>query len=140
MTKKDPITKTKALQELNELIKKSDLETVCKILPFWPKIYCSLAVDFELRIRECTQQVHNSISLKCGKHIAPILRQISSVWIITQFDTYGPAASISFTSFSKAFPADDKIKQVFNFCQKEICNYLIENLTIHTASTISNAK
>lgn len=139
LTKKDPITKTKALQELNELIKNSDTEIVCTILQYWPKFYCILAVDVELRIREFAQQVQSSIAKKCGKHIAPILRQISAVWIITQFDTYSPAASISNASFSSAFPAD-KNTQVFSFCQKEICNYLLDNLTVQTPQTISNQK
>lgn len=138
MTKKDPTTKTKALQELVELVNKSEAEVVCNILPFWPKIYCTLAVDFELRVRECTQQAHSAIASKCGKNIAPILRQVAAIWIVTQFDTYAPAASISLMSFENAFP--DKCLQVFLFCQKEIINYLVENLTVHTAATMSNPK
>lgn len=138
MSKKDPTTKTKALQELIELVNKSEADVVCTILPFWPKFYCALAVDFELRVRECTQQAHSAITGKCGKSIAPILRQIAAIWIVTQFDTYAPAASLSSRSFRNAFP--DKYGQVFRFCQKEIANYLVENLTVHTATTMSNPK
>lgn len=137
MTKKDPITKVKALQEFAELILKTDATAVKAILPFWPRLYNNLSTDVEHRVREAAQQAQAAVVSQAGKSIAPYLKQLASTWITSQYDTYAPAASIAASSFEKAFPKH-KLQDVFNFCQNEILDYIIKNLTFFTATTLSN--
>lgn len=137
MMKKDPITKVKALQEFSGLLSDAEVGTVKGILPFWPRLYNNLSTDVEHRVREATQNAQLALVNKAGKSIAPFLKQIAATWITSQYDTYAPAASTACTSFQKAFPSH-KLQDVFNFCQNEILDYITKNLTVHTASTMSN--
>lgn len=139
MSKKDPITKVKALLEFAELVSTSEMETVSSILPFWPRLYLLLSTDVEHRVREASQQAQAAVSLKCGKNIAPYLRQLAPSWITSQYDTYAPAASVASSSFQKAF-RPNKQQEVFNFCQNEILEYIIKNLTVFTPTTLTSAK
>ncbi|XP_055533592.1 E3 ubiquitin-protein ligase listerin [Wyeomyia smithii] len=139
MLKKDPVTKTKALQEFSELISKSELDLVKAVLPFWPRLYSNLSTDVEHRVRETAQQAQAAVVAKAGKNIAPYLKQLAPAWISAQYDTYAPAASIAGQSFSSAFPPS-KLREVFVFCESEILDYYTKNLTIHTAITLSNSK
>lgn len=139
LTKKDPVTKVKALQEFSELIGNSEVEIVKSVLPFWPRIYVNLTTDTEHRVRETAQIAQNAVVLKAGKNIAPYLRQLAPAWICSQYDTYPPAASIASNSFKNAFPPY-KLKDVFVFCENEIVDYLTKSLTVHSAATLSNPK
>lgn len=64
---------------------------------------------------------------------------MAASWITSQYDTYAPAASIASQSFQKSFPPN-KLKEVFQYCQNEILDYIIKNLTQHTPQTICNPK
>lgn len=139
MTKKDSTTKVKALQEFNELINRSEVDVVLAILPFWPRLYASLATDVEHRVREASQQSQSVLSTKCGKGIAPFLRQLAPSWITSQYDTYAPAASIATQSFQKAF-RPFKQQEVFTYCQQEILDFITKNLTVITPASMSTAK
>lgn len=137
MTKKDPVTKVKALQEFGELVLKTESNIIKTILPFWPRLYNNLSTDVEHRVRESAQQAHAALMLQAGKNIAPYLKQIAPAWITSQYDTYAPAASIAIHCFQKSFPAH-KLQEVFNFCQNEILDYIAKNLIMYTATTLSN--
>ncbi|XP_053685339.1 E3 ubiquitin-protein ligase listerin [Sabethes cyaneus] len=139
MLKKDPVTKTKALQEFTDLISKSELEVVKAVLPFWPRLYSNLSTDVEHRVRETAQQAQAAVVAKAGKNIAPYLKQLAPAWISAQYDTYAPAASLAGQSFNSAFPPS-KLREVFVFCESEILDYYTKNLTVHTAITLSNPK
>ncbi|XP_055373433.1 E3 ubiquitin-protein ligase listerin [Condylostylus longicornis] len=139
LSKKDPVTKAKALQELNIQIMESDIEMTKSILPLWPKFYHNLSNDVEHRVREATQLVQSSISQKAGKFIAPYIKQLAPVWITSQFDSYGPASSAAISSFKTSFPPH-KVQEVLLYCQNEIMDYLTKNISFHTASTLSNMK
>lgn len=139
MTKKDPVTKVKALQEFLELCNASEVDAVVAILPFWPRLYAALSADVEHRVREASQQAQAGVAAKCGKHIAPFLRQLAPAWITSQFDTYAPAASLATQSFQKSFkPA--KQQEVFTYCQAELLDYVTKNLTVVTAASLSTAQ
>lgn len=77
MTKKDSVTKLKALQEFTDLCKNSGADSVKPILPFWPRLYCSLATDVEHRVREASHYAHAAIVEKVKKNIAPYLKQLA---------------------------------------------------------------
>lgn len=139
MTKKDATTKVKALQEFNDLVNSSEVDVVVAILPFWPRLYANLATDVEHRVREASQQSQAAVSKKCGKSIAPYLRQLAPSWITSQYDTYAPAASIATQSFQKAF-RPPKQQEVFTYCQQEILDFVTKNLTLITPASMSTAK
>lgn len=141
MSKKDPMTKKKALQEFIDLINSSDMEEIKNILPLWPKFYQNLATDPEHSVRELTQTVQQILVSKCKKAMAPYLKQLVPVWLASQYDNYAPAASIASSCFSETFANNNnRTREVCLHCQVDIIEYASRNLTFHTASTLSTGK
>lgn len=123
LTKKDAVTKGKALIELTQLIEESEIDVVKAVLPLWPRLYKSLYADISHRVREYCQQAHKAFVVKLAKQIAPILKQLCPEWIASQFDTYAPAASVARNSLATAFP-QHKLKDVLAFCHDELLEYV----------------
>lgn len=144
LSKKDPVTKKKALQEFIELINKTDLEELKTILPIWPKFYQNLATDPDHSVRELSQAVLQLLLTKCKKAVAPYIKQLIPVWLASQFDTYAPAASIAAACFKQTFAqtanGQNRTREVCIHCQTEIIAYTTRNLTFHTAATLSTGK
>lgn len=139
MTKKDPTTKVKALVEFADMVNGADVDTVTAVLPFWPRLYQMLSTDVEHRVREASQQAQAAVASKCGKKIAPYLRQLAPAWITGQYDTYAPAASIATASFQRAF-RPYKQQEVFTFCHAEILDYVVRNVIVATPQTMASSK
>ncbi|XP_030078799.1 E3 ubiquitin-protein ligase listerin isoform X2 [Drosophila hydei] len=137
LSKKDPLTKKKALQELHELITESDLDALKNILPLWPKFYHNLANDVEHAVREQTQIVQQLLVSKCKRAMAPYLKQLVPVWLASRYDSYAPAASIASNSFRETFARSG---EVCLHCESEIIEYCTRNLTFHTPATLSIGK
>ncbi|ALC44763.1 l-3-76BDr [Drosophila busckii] len=137
LSKKDPMTKKKALQEMHELISESDLDSVKNILPLWPKFYHNLANDIDHTVREQSQTVLQLLMSKCKRAMAPYLKQLVPVLLASRFDNYAPAASIAINTLQETFA---RPSEVCLHCQTEILDYSTRNLTFHTAATLSIGK
>ncbi|XP_063699534.1 E3 ubiquitin-protein ligase listerin [Culicoides brevitarsis] len=141
LSKKDPVTKQKGLQELTELIQNSDLELVKPILPLWPRLYNQLSTDFDLRVREFTQQTHAALVNKSGKFIAPFVKQLAGPWVASLCtETDAIAKSLAAGAFQKSFSTEEKQKNLLIFCEAELLDYFVKNLTIHSQTTLLNPK
>lgn len=81
------------------MIENAEPEAVKAVLPFWPRLYCLLAVDLEHRVREAAHQAHRAVVKSAKRNIAPYLRQLAGPWFISQYDTYPPAATAAAQSF-----------------------------------------
>lgn len=55
LTKKDPVTRAKALQDLCELVNNGDVEDVVAALPSWAHYYRILTTDIDRKVREMTR-------------------------------------------------------------------------------------
>jgi len=109
------------------------------MLPFWPRLYCTLSIDIDHRIREATQLAHSAVVKRIGKGIAMYLKQLAGAWFTSQYDTYPPAASVAVDSFNNTFPPR-KIVDAIVYCQCEILVYICDNITMHMAQTLSMQK
>lgn len=77
--------------------------------------------DHDRRIREATQQSFEQLVLKVRRSLAPYLKSLMGHWILSQCDTYTPAASAACQAFQAAFsPA--KQPEALSFCKEEILN------------------
>ncbi|CAK9795315.1 E3 ubiquitin-protein ligase listerin [Anthophora quadrimaculata] len=139
MNKKDTTTKCKALQEFAVMCKNSESSAVEGMLPFWPRLYCALAIDVEHRVRESAQLAHAAVVKRVGKGIAMYLKQVAGTWFTSQHDTYPPAASAASNSFNNTFPQKKVIDAIVH-CQREILTYICDNITMHTPQSLSVQK
>ncbi|XP_060942216.1 E3 ubiquitin-protein ligase listerin [Limanda limanda] len=137
LSKRDVVTRLKAVQDFGSMCQERDAEEVKGVLPYWPRIYCKISVDHDRRIREATQQAFEQLVLKVRRSLAPFLKSLMGHWILSQCDTYTPAASTACQAFQAAFtPA--KQPEALGFCKDEILNVLQDILLKETADTLSD--
>ncbi|EDO46720.1 predicted protein [Nematostella vectensis] len=139
LTKRDAVTKLKAMQEFTELCKKSSSDAIEGVLPYWPRLFNKLAVDTDHRVREATQDAMEQLMFRVGRGLAPHLKSVISIWMSAQFDTYAPVSSAAQRSFQAAF-APEKQKSAIVFCKEVLCEFVKDNLLNQTASTLSDPK
>ncbi|XP_034034250.1 E3 ubiquitin-protein ligase listerin [Thalassophryne amazonica] len=137
LIKRDVVTRLKALQDFGSMCQERDAEEVKGVLPYWPRIYCKIAVDHDRRVREVTQQAFEQLVLKVHRSLAPFLRSLMGHWMLAQCDTYSPAASAACQAFQAAF-SPLKQPEALSFCKDEILNVLQEILIKETADTLSD--
>uniref|UniRef100_A0A3Q3VQT5 E3 ubiquitin-protein ligase listerin n=1 Tax=Mola mola TaxID=94237 RepID=A0A3Q3VQT5_MOLML len=137
LSKRDVVTRLKAMQDFGSMCQERDAEEVKGVLPYWPRIYCKTSGDHNRRIREATQQAFEQLVLKVRRSLAPFLKSLMGHWILSQCDTYSPAASAACQAFQAAFsPA--KQPEALSFCKDEILNVLQDILLKETADTLSD--
>uniref|UniRef100_A0A671QUG9 E3 ubiquitin-protein ligase listerin n=1 Tax=Sinocyclocheilus anshuiensis TaxID=1608454 RepID=A0A671QUG9_9TELE len=137
LSKRDAVTKLKAVQEFGAMCQERQPDVVKGVLPYWPRIYCRISMDHDRRVREATQQAFEQLVLKVKRNLAPYLKSIMGHWLISQCDTYSPAASAASAAFQAAFPLN-KQPEAISFCKDEVLNVLQDNLLKETADTLSD--
>ncbi|XP_043106094.1 E3 ubiquitin-protein ligase listerin [Puntigrus tetrazona] len=137
LSKRDAVTKLKAVQEFGAMCQEREPDVVKGVLPYWPRIYCRISVDHDRRVREATQLAFEQLVLKVKRNLAPYLKSIMGHWLISQCDTYSPAASAASSAFQAAFPLN-KQAEAISFCKDEVVNVLQDNLLKETADTLSD--
>lgn len=86
LSKKDSITKLKALQELGTLFKGLTDENLQVVLKHWVHIYPKIIIDNDRRVREATNDCFLSLIRSVKKHLAPYLKQLMGPWLTSLFD------------------------------------------------------
>ncbi|XP_071378047.1 E3 ubiquitin-protein ligase listerin [Centroberyx affinis] len=137
LSKRDAVTRLKAVQEFGSMCQEREAEVVKGVLPYWPRIYCKISVDHDRRVREATQQAFEQLVLKVRRSLAPFLKSVMGHWLLVQCDTYSPAASAACQAFHAAFPPS-KQPEALSFCRDEILNVLQDTLLKETADTLSD--
>uniref|UniRef100_A0A672KMM1 E3 ubiquitin-protein ligase listerin n=1 Tax=Sinocyclocheilus grahami TaxID=75366 RepID=A0A672KMM1_SINGR len=125
------------VQEFGAICQERQPDVVKGVLPYWPRIYCRISMDHDRRVREATQQAFEQLVLKVKRNLAPYLKSLMGHWLISQCDTYSPAASAASAAFQAAFPLN-KQPEAISFCKDEVLNVLQDNLLKETADTLSD--
>ncbi|XP_076876676.1 E3 ubiquitin-protein ligase listerin [Brachyhypopomus gauderio] len=137
LSKRDAVTKLKAVQEFGAMCEERDPDIVRGVLPYWPRIYCKISVDHDRRVREAAQQAFEQLIVKVKRSLAPYLKGIMAHWLLAQCDTHSPAASAAHAAFQAAFPPS-KQPEALSFCKDEVLNVLQDNLLKESADTLSD--
>lgn len=137
LSKRDNVTRLKAVQDFGAMCQERDAEDVKGVLPYWPRIYCKISMDYDRRIREATQIAFEQLVQKVRRSLAPFLKSLMGHWILSQCDTYTPAASAACRAFQVAF-SPTKQPEAISFCKDEILNVLQDILLKETANTLSD--
>nr|XP_026489155.1 E3 ubiquitin-protein ligase listerin [Vanessa tameamea] len=136
LNKKDPITKTKALQELTELVKNSNVDEVVAALPSWAHFYQTLIIDSDRRVREAAQLCHGALVSASGRRAAPQLRRLLPAWLLARHDDHAPVSAQAHAQLKMTFP-ESKLGEAISFCKSEIMSLLIDNLTGNAEAMLS---
>ncbi|CAI2178767.1 13194_t:CDS:10 [Funneliformis geosporum] len=141
LSKRDPTTKLKALEEFEEYLKNEgrDADELVGIMDVWTTRFVKLGIDVDRRVRHATYSCHFIIVTKIKKKIAPYLKEIIAVWIISLFDQSKDVAKIANDAFQEAFPSDKRVG-VLMFGQEKILSYITEIILFKTPDTLSDPR
>jgi hypothetical protein len=137
ISKRDSVTKQKAIDELNSLLT-GNKDFIQQIIPSWESLFNKLALDVDRKVREATLNCHSRIVQSSSKQIAPILKKIIGTWIICRFDQSKEIINLATSSFEKCFP--QKQAQVLVFCQDELIGFFRNNLLEQSPETMSDPR
>ena len=119
LSKRDAVTRLKALQALKALAVEKPAEDVCSILPSWPSVFARLVMDANRSVRSESCQVMGAIATAAGRGLAPYLKALLPSWYLAQFDGYAYVASAARSSLHAAFPGDKQRGAVLH-CKAEV--------------------
>jgi hypothetical protein len=105
--KKDPTTKIKAFNELNEYIDSLDKEThedeLQSVLTFFLYHFCRVVTtEHDKKIRESAHRTLKIFIEKDKRKLAPHMKKIFSLWYISFYDTSNEVADLSKLNFNLA--------------------------------------
>ena len=131
LSKKDTITKQKALAELTELCKQNcDVQLILQILPYWAQNFNKLCYEKDGKVRAAAHIAMKIIVEIAGKEFAPYLKKVIGWWWISQDDFYSVSAKSANESFLTAFQSQEKQSQVLLFCHEEIVKLINQNVFV----------
>ena len=108
LSKKDAVTKQKALIELMALVDSKTTEALLGALPFWPALLSRLAIDEDWRVRECSHRVSGALGTRLGRELLPHLRHLVPWWLAGQCDPYEPVACAAEAAFTSIFNSEQR--------------------------------
>ncbi|TPP55799.1 E3 ubiquitin-protein ligase listerin [Fasciola gigantica] len=131
LEKRDSVTKQKALKELIELLGSTvsgdvsslDTSSVIAILPFWPRIYCRLAVDENRKVRELIQSAMGRVADRVGRELGPYIKQIFPIWAFSTVDVHEPAASLASQGYEDTFSRLKRL-DAYRACARQILDLI----------------
>ncbi|KAI8382988.1 hypothetical protein BD560DRAFT_385726 [Blakeslea trispora] len=138
ISKRDAVTKLKALEELDSYLKQNR-QTVSRILQNWVIMYSKLVLEVDRRVRLVANQVHALITADAKKKLAPFLKELIGPWLLAMYDQSKDVAKVAQLSFKAVF-AQEKRLGAISFCQKELLDYVTDILLFKTADTLSDAR
>ncbi|KAK0056651.1 E3 ubiquitin-protein ligase listerin [Biomphalaria pfeifferi] len=138
-SKRDNVTKIKALQEFMSLCSSKNVELIKAVIPFWTRIYNKLAIDVDHKVRELTQRALLVLAEKTGKCIAPQLKNIMGIWLVSMCDTYPTVASAANNAFTSTFNTQKQAEALI-FCRAEALECLMNNILKATPQTLSDTQ
>ncbi len=119
LSKRDPVTKLKALQALKALIPERSAADLAPALPPWLYVYKKLIMDLSRTVRAEASQVMSLLAVAVGKQIAPHLKSLMGAWWLAQFDPYSEASAAARSGLQAAFPGRKQLEALL-FCRAEV--------------------
>ncbi|KAJ5331625.1 hypothetical protein N7476_001408 [Penicillium atrosanguineum] len=143
LSKKDDITRTKALEELKEHIasvEKNNGTLDDGFLEAWVKIYPRASIDLSRRVRQLAHLIQGSIASLVGKRVAPYLPKVVGAWIAGLYDNDRPVHRSALESFTKVFSTENKRSNVWKVFQGFILDFVDDVLLHQTILTLSDER
>ncbi|EFJ32099.1 hypothetical protein SELMODRAFT_439982 [Selaginella moellendorffii] len=137
LSKKDPITKIKALAALTAFFQERPAAEVLPVLPSWVFEYKKLVFDNSRQTREATHKAMTSLATTVGRSLAPHLRSLMGAWWMSHFDPFFEVSDAAKQALQAAFPGQKKRLEALTFCATDILVYIDDNLKL-TPQTISD--
>eukprot|EP00775_Hariotina_reticulata_P010671 gene10671-10830_t len=124
LSKRDTITKMKALQNLKELIPQKSPADLALLLQPWTYQFKRLLLDPAKSVRAEAAAIMAAIGSSVGKALLPQLKKLLGPWYLACFDPYPDAAAAAKKSLLEVFPGR-KQADVLLYCRTEVLDHII---------------
>ncbi|ERF74531.1 hypothetical protein EPUS_08942 [Endocarpon pusillum Z07020] len=141
LTKKDSVTKVKALEDLQE-VTSSNAETGPEpaVLEAWINIYPRTSIDNARRVRQLAHSLQGSLTVSSGKRIASQLHKVIGAWLSGTFDSDKSVSRAALESFEVAFSSEEKRRAVWRLYQGSLLEYVEDAILRHSPQTLSDER
>ncbi|KAI9719726.1 MAG: hypothetical protein M1812_003214 [Candelaria pacifica] len=143
LLKKDSVTKSKALEDLQTYVLSVGLETGGlddSILEAWVKIYPRTSIDSSRRVRQLAHTLQGQIAVSCGKRVARHIPKIVGAWLGGLYDNDRLVSRAAQDSFKQVFPTQEKVHNVWRSYARPILEYCKDALLRETIQTLSDER
>ncbi|XXQ34739.1 Ring finger domain containing protein [Plasmodiophora brassicae] len=116
LSKRDPITRVKALGDLRDLFATrapGDLRGA--LLADWAGRFARLTLDNSRMVRLAQHEALRALIANVGKDIAPSLPTLAGPWLVAIHDPVASVAQAAAASFAAAFPTPDRVAAARRF-------------------------
>ncbi|EEA25585.1 hypothetical protein TMatcc_006184 [Talaromyces marneffei ATCC 18224] len=143
LTKKDDITKTKALEDIKETVlrlgnRSEDLEE--GFLEAWTKVYPRNSIENARRVRQLAHTIQGLISSLAGKRVARHLAKVVGAWLAGLYDNDRLVSRLVVESISQVFPTDEKRNGLWKIFQTSILEFVDDVILHQTVLTLSDER
>ncbi|KAH8698598.1 putative RING zinc finger protein [Talaromyces proteolyticus] len=143
LSKKDDITKTKALEDIKDTIGKlknrsDDLEE--GVLEAWTKVYPRTSIENSRRVRQLAHQIQGLIASLAGKRVARYLPKVIGAWLAGLYDNDKLVSRSVFESITDVFSTDEKRNSLWKVFQTPILEFVDDVILHQTVLTLSDER
>ena len=148
LTKKDPVTRTKALQELLAALGPDGDnadggvadETAWAVLAHWCRLYTKLCLDTSRQVRQHAHTVMGLLGKRAKKKLVPYLESVAGPWLAGRFDPSADAGGAAKKAFETVFNSTEKQRKTTSFCSTAIVKYAASMLLQQTPDTLCDGQ
>jgi hypothetical protein len=137
LSKKDSVTKGKALEDLQALLSSEDSQVEDAVLEAWTSIYPRTSIDDSRRVRQLAHSTQGQICTRSGKRIAKYMPRAVGAWLAGLYDNDKLVAKAAGDALLQIFPTLEKRQAVWKAYQQpilEFCRGVFDNESSHTLS------
>lgn len=138
LSKKDSTTKAKALEDLQSLIPKDEIEDA--VLEAWISIYPRTSIDNSRRVRQLAHAAHGQIAAASGKKIAKYMSRAIGAWLLGLYDNDKLVAKAAQDALEQVFPTADKLRALRKAYQEPILEFVRSAIEKDTPQTLSDER
>ncbi|KAH6658918.1 hypothetical protein BKA67DRAFT_665755 [Truncatella angustata] len=143
LLKKDPTTKTKALEDLLTYVEAHPHQqnggTEDAVLEAWVQVYPRISIDNARRVRELSHTLQLELMKSARRRMERRVPKIVATWIAGTFDRDRGVSRAATEGLSSFLTTPDKTLQFWNKCQPQILEYASDAI-LETPDTLSDER
>ncbi|KAI9809452.1 MAG: hypothetical protein M1827_006832 [Pycnora praestabilis] len=143
LSKKDSVTKAKALEEVINYVLAQGTErggVEDALLEAWVKLYPRSSIDSSRRVRQLSHTIQGQISVTCGKRIAKYMPRLIGAWLAGLYDNDKTVSRAAQDSFKQVFISSDKMRSVWKAYERPILEYARDAIFRETVQSLNDER
>lgn len=138
LSKKDSTTKSKALEDLQSLLAKVEVQD--PILEAWNNVYPRTSIDTSRRVRQLAHTVHGQIASASGKKIAKYMPRTIGAWLAGLYDNDKLVAKSAQDALELVFPTAEKREALRKAYQEPLLDFVRNAIEKESPQTLSDER